>query len=73
MIYNDSTTRHPSVCQLVPGYAFYSGMGYGLAESLVNCFEVVARAAKAILSWLKVASRFHTTVAVLGHETEVPN
>jgi hypothetical protein len=39
MIYKDSTTNHPSVCHFVPGYAYYSSMGYGMAESLVNIIE----------------------------------
>lgn len=39
MIYKDSTTDHPPVCHFVPGYAFYSGIGYGLAENLTNLIE----------------------------------
>lgn len=39
MIYKDSTTDHPPVCHFVPGYAFYSGIGYSLAENLTNLIE----------------------------------
>ena len=39
MIYKDPITNNPPVCQYVPGYAFYSSMGYGMAENLVNIFE----------------------------------
>jgi hypothetical protein len=39
MIYKDSTNDHPPVCHIVPGYAFYSGIGYGLAENLTNLIE----------------------------------
>jgi hypothetical protein len=39
MIYKDSKTSHPPVCNFLPGYPFYSSMGYGMAESLVNIIE----------------------------------
>ena len=39
MIYKDSTTDHPPICQLVPGYSFYSSMGHGMAEGFVNIIE----------------------------------
>ncbi len=28
-----------TICDFVPGYAYYNGIGYGLAENLVNLIE----------------------------------
>ena len=35
-------TGHPPICDLVPGFALYEGMGGRLAETLVDVFEAVA-------------------------------
>ena len=32
-------SRHAPNCDFVPGYAYYSGIGYGLAGQLVNLIE----------------------------------
>jgi hypothetical protein len=31
--------NHPAICDFIPGYAYYNGMGYGLAETLLNLIE----------------------------------
>lgn len=39
-MYRDNSYRkHPSICNLVPAFAFYSRVGDGLAEGLVHLFE----------------------------------
>lgn len=32
----------PAICNLVPGFAFYEGIGGRLAEFLVDFFEAIA-------------------------------
>jgi hypothetical protein len=39
MFCDNSYDKHPSICNLVPGFAFYSRVGDGLAEGLVNLLE----------------------------------
>ena len=39
-MYNQkSNTGYTPICNFVPGYAFYSDMGYSLAGTLVNLVE----------------------------------
>ena len=38
---NTSQNHHP-VCNFVPGFAFYEGLGGRLAEALVDFFEAIA-------------------------------
>ena len=39
-MYNQkSNTGYEPICNFVPGYAYYSGIGYNLAEQLVNLIE----------------------------------
>jgi hypothetical protein len=35
-------TTQPAICNFVPGFAFYEGIGGRLAEVLVEFFEAVA-------------------------------
>jgi hypothetical protein len=35
----NQNANQPTICDLVPGYAYYNGIGYSLAESLVNLIE----------------------------------
>jgi hypothetical protein len=35
-------TSQPTICNYMPGFAFYEGIGNRLAESLVNIFEAIA-------------------------------
>ena len=37
-----SKTDQPQICDFVPGFAFYEGMGGRLAEFLVDFFEAIA-------------------------------
>ncbi len=39
MFNNSSYQNKPSICNFVPGYYFYSNIGDGLAENLVNVVE----------------------------------
>ncbi len=39
MFNHDYKNDYAPICNFVPGYAFYSSIGYGLAENLVNLFE----------------------------------
>ena len=39
MFNQNPKTDYAPICNFVPGYAFYSGLGYGLAEQLVNLVE----------------------------------
>ncbi len=39
MIYKDYKNDKAVICNFVPGYAFYSSIGYGLAENLANLIE----------------------------------
>ena len=39
MYKQDSNTSHAPICNFVPGYAYYSGIGTNLAEQLVNLVE----------------------------------
>ena len=34
-------TNRSSLCDFVPGYAYYDGIGYSLAEKLADLFEFV--------------------------------
>ena len=47
---HDKTSRpnQPPVCDLVPGFAFYSNIGSGLAENLANLFEAIVEIAGGI-------------------------
>ena len=38
---NQKTSQH-TICNLVPGFAFYEGIGGRLAEFLVDFFEAIA-------------------------------
>ena len=41
-MFNDNSYRKPpSICNFVPGYAFYSHIGNGLAETFVNLIELL--------------------------------
>lgn len=31
--------NQPTICDFVPGYAYYNGIGHSLAETLVNLIE----------------------------------
>ena len=39
MYKQDSSTNYAPICNFVPGYAYYSGIGSSLAEQLVNLVE----------------------------------
>ena len=39
MFYRKSENDYAPICNFVPGYAFYSGIGYGLAENLLELVE----------------------------------
>ena len=41
-MFNQNQKAHqPEICNLVPGFAFYEGIGNRLAEFLVDFFEAV--------------------------------
>jgi hypothetical protein len=42
MYKHKSNIKQAPICDLVPGYGFYSNMGNGLAENLVNAFDWLA-------------------------------
>jgi hypothetical protein len=42
MFSQNQKSNQPSICNLVPGLAFYEGIGSLLAEFLVDFFEAVA-------------------------------
>ncbi len=37
----DEKVKQPTICNIVPGYAYYNSIGYGLAETLVNLIELL--------------------------------
>lgn len=39
MFNEKSNTDHAPICNFVPGYAYYNGIGYKMAEQLVNLIE----------------------------------
>lgn len=39
MFNQNQEANQPPICDFVPGYAYYEGIGYGLAENLVNLIE----------------------------------
>jgi hypothetical protein len=39
MFGTDETESRSTIGDIVPGYAYYSGIGYGLAEAMVNLVE----------------------------------
>jgi len=39
MFSSDEKANQPTICNIVPGYAYYNGIGYGLAETLVNLID----------------------------------
>jgi len=39
MFNRNQKANQPAICNIVPGYAYYNGIGYGLAESLLNLIE----------------------------------
>ena len=39
MINPNQKANQPTICDFVPGYAYYNGIGYGLAETLNNLIE----------------------------------
>ena len=39
MFDRNSKTHFAPICNFVPGYAFYNGLGYSLAGQLVNLVE----------------------------------
>ena len=41
MFIQNQKTNQPTICNLVPGFAFYEGIGGHLAEFLVDFFEAV--------------------------------
>ena len=42
MFNQNQKTSQPEICNLVPGFAFYEGIGSRLAELLVDFFEAIA-------------------------------
>jgi len=42
MFNQNQKASHPTICNLVPGFAFYDGIGSRLAELLVDFFEAIA-------------------------------
>ncbi len=42
MFNQNQKTGQPAICNLVPGFAFYEGIGNRLAELLVDFFEAIA-------------------------------
>jgi hypothetical protein len=39
MFNSNQKTNQPTICNFVPGYAYYDGIGYRLAEHLTNLVE----------------------------------
>ena len=42
MFSQNQKANPPGICNLVPGFAFYEGIGGRLAEFLVDFFEAIA-------------------------------
>ena len=42
MFSQNQKVKPPVICNLVPGFAFYEGIGGRLAEFLVDFFEAIA-------------------------------
>lgn len=42
MFSQNQKAKQPAICNLVPGFAFYEGLGGSLAEYLVDFFEAIA-------------------------------
>ncbi len=42
MFNENQKAKQPEICDLVPGFAFYEGIGGRLAELLVDLFEAIA-------------------------------
>ena len=42
MFSQNQKANPPTICNLVPGFAFYEGIGGRLAEFLVDFFEAIA-------------------------------
>jgi hypothetical protein len=42
MFSQNQKSNQPAICNLVPGFAFYEGIGGRLAEFLVDFFEAIA-------------------------------
>ncbi len=42
MFNQNQKDNQPAICNLVPGFAFYEGIGSRLAEFLVDFFDAVA-------------------------------
>jgi hypothetical protein len=42
MFIQNQKANQPGICNLLPGFAFYEGIGNRWAEFLVNFFEAIA-------------------------------
>ena len=42
MFDENEKTNQPTICNMIPGYSFYEGIGNALGELLVDFFEVIA-------------------------------
>ena len=42
MFSKNQKTNQPEICNFIPGFAFYEGIGNRLAEFLVDFFEAIA-------------------------------
>jgi len=42
MFNQNQKANQPGICNFLPGFAFYEGIGNRLAEFLVNFFEAIA-------------------------------
>ena len=42
MFNQNQKAKQPEICNYVPGFAFYEGIGSRLAEFLVDFFEAIA-------------------------------